>query len=151
VTVCAGAKAFLDIARTLELLETWGVTVLVLGDDEFPAFTTRSSGCPAPRRVESEDEIAAIVHGARTVGYPGGIVVAVPVPAADEVPRAELDAAIDRANDEAAAAGISGPAVTPFVLERIADATDGRSIPANLALAEQNAAVAARLAVALGD
>ena len=151
ITVCAGAKAFLDIPRTLEHLETAGVPVLVLGADEFPAFTTRSSGSAAPRRVEHEDEIAAIVRAARAVGYRGGILVAVPVAAADEVPRAVLDAAIERANAEALAAGISGPAVTPYVLDRIAAATDGRSIPANLALAEQNAAVAARIAVALGS
>lgn len=150
VTVCAGAKAFLDLPRTLEHLETAGVPVLVLGADEFPAFTTRSSGAPAPRRVEDVTEVAAIAHAARAVGYRGGILVAVPVPEADEVPRAELDDAIDRANAEAAAAGITGPAVTPFVLERIAAATDGRSVAANLALAEQNAAVAARIAVALG-
>lgn len=149
VTVCAGAKAFLDLARTLELLETWGVPVLVLGADEFPAFTTRSSGLPAPRRVESIDEITAIVRAARDVGYDGGILVAVPIAASDEVPRAELDAAIERAGAEAEAAGISGAALTPFVLDRIANATDGRSVPANLALAEQNAAVAAQLAVAL--
>ena len=149
VTVCAGAKAFLDLPRTLEHLETAGVPVLVLGADEFPAFTTRSSGLRAPRRIEDEAEVAAIVRAARAVGYRGGILVTVPVPEADEVPRAELDAAIERANAEAEAAGITGPAVTPYVLERIAAATDGRSVPANLALAEQNAAVAARLAVAL--
>ena len=150
VTVCAGAKAFLDLPRTLEHLESTGVPVLVLGADEFPAFTTRRSGAPAPRRVEDETEVAAIARAARAVGYRGGILVAVPVPEADEVPREELEAAIAQANAEAAAAGITGPAVTPFVLERIAAATDGRSVPANLALAEQNAAVAARIAVALG-
>jgi pseudouridine-5'-phosphate glycosidase len=150
VTVCAGAKAFLDLPRTLEHLETAGVPVLVLGADEFPAFTTRRSGSPAPRRVEDEAEVAAIARAARAVGYRGGILVAVPVPEADEVPREELEAAIERANAEAAAANIGGPAVTPFVLERIAAATDGRSVPANLALAEQNAAVAARIATALG-
>jgi pseudouridine-5'-phosphate glycosidase len=150
VTVCAGAKAFLDIARTLELLETEGVPVLTLGADEFPAFTTRSSGLPTPRRVDDIDELAAIVHAARDVGYDGGILVAVPIRAEDEVPRDELDAAIAAANAEATAAGITGPKVTPFVLDRIATITEGRSVPANLALAEQNAAVAAQLAVALG-
>jgi pseudouridine-5'-phosphate glycosidase len=149
VTVCAGAKVFLDLPRTLEHLETIGVPVVVLGSDEFPAFTTRSSGCAAPRRVDDVAEVAAIVRAARSVGYGGGVLVAVPVHAADEVPRAELDAAVARANAEAEAAGITGAAVTPFVLDRIAAATDGRSIPANLALAEQNAAVAARIAVAL--
>lgn len=151
VTVCAGAKAFLDIPRTLEHLETAGVPVLVLGADEFPAFTTRTSGSPAPRRVDDVAEVAAIARAARAVGYRGGILVAVPVPDADEVPRAELDAAIERANGEATAAGITGPAVTPYVLDRIGAATDGRSVSANLSLAEQNAAVAARIALALLD
>ena len=150
VTVCAGAKAFLDIPRTLELLETWSVPVVVLGDDTFPAFTTRSSGCPAPRRVSSAGEIAAIARAARSIDYRGGILAAVPIATADEVPRAELEAAIEQATAEAEAAGVTGPAVTPFVLERIAAATGGRSVPANLALAEQNAAVAAQVAVALG-
>jgi len=149
VTVCAGAKAFLDLPRTLEHLETSGVPVLVLGSDEFPAFTTRSSGLPAPRRIDAVDEAAAITTAARTLGHDGGLLLAVPVPAADEVPKADLDAAIERAHAAAEAAGITGPAVTPFVLAAIADATDGRSVPANLALAEQNARVAGELAALL--
>jgi pseudouridine-5'-phosphate glycosidase len=151
VTVCAGAKAFLDLAQTLEHLETWGVPVLVLGADEFPAFTTRSSGLPAPRRIESAAEMAAITAAARELGHDGGLLLAVPVPAADEVPKDVLDAAIERAHASAAAAGVSGPAVTPFVLAAIADATEGRSVPANLALAEQNAGVAGELASLLVD
>lgn len=151
VTVCAGAKAFLDLARTLEALETWSVPVLVLGADDFPAFTTRSSGSPAPRRVETIAEVAAIEAAAREHDYLGGILLAVPVAEADEVPRAVLDAAIDEAMRNAAASGVTGPAVTPFVLDAIATATDGRSVPANLALAEQNAGVAARLAVELAE
>jgi pseudouridine-5'-phosphate glycosidase len=151
VTVCAGAKAFLDIARTLELLETWSVPVLTIGTDEFPAFTTRSSGVSSPRRVESELEVAAVVRAARQLRYDGGVLVAVPVGADDEVPRAELDAAITEANAAAAEAGVTGPAVTPFVLDHLASATAGRAVHANLALAEQNAAVAARIAVALHE
>ena len=155
VTVSAGAKAFLDLGQTLEHLETAGVPVLVLGADDFPAFTTRSSGLPSPRRIDSVAEAAAVVGAARRLGYDGGVLVAVPVPAADEVPRAVLDAAIDDAHRRAAAAGVAGPAVTPFVLGAIADATEGRSVPANLALAEQNArvagALAALLAVGVGD
>jgi pseudouridine-5'-phosphate glycosidase len=149
VTVCAGAKAFLDIAHTLELLETWGVPVLTVGTDEFPAFTTRASGVASPRRVDSPAEAAAVARAARELGYDGGILVAVPVDASIEVPRADLDAAIDTAIAEADRAGINGPAVTPFVLDRIAAATDGRSIPANIALAEANAAVAAEIAALL--
>jgi pseudouridine-5'-phosphate glycosidase len=149
VTVCAGAKAFLDIPRTLEQLETWGVPVVTLGSDDFPAFTTRSSGVRTPRRVDSEATVAAIVRAARELDYLGGVLVAVPIDAADEVPRADIDAAIATATEAASAAGITGPALTPFVLDRIATATGGRSVPANLALAEQNAAVAARIAVEL--
>lgn len=149
LTVCAGAKAFLDLPRTLEHLETSGVPVLVLGADEFPAFTTRSSGLPSPRRIERVAEAAAIFRARDDIGYGGGVLVAVPVPAADEVPKAELDAAIDRASAAAAAAGVSGAALTPFVLAAIADATEGRSVPANLALAEQNASVAGQIAVLL--
>jgi pseudouridine-5'-phosphate glycosidase len=149
VTVCAGAKAFLDIPRTLELLETWGVPVVTLGTDDFPAFTTRSSGVRTPRRVDTEAAVAAIVSAARALDYRGGVLVAVPIDAADEVPRADIDAAIAAATEAATAAGVTGPALTPFVLARIATATGGRSIPANLALAEQNAAVAARIAVEL--
>lgn len=149
VTVCAGAKAFLDIPRTLEHLEMLGVPVLVLGADELPAFTTRSSGVRAPRRIDTAAEVAAIARAAWDVDHFGGILVAVPVSEADEVPRAELDAAIETAMSEAGAAGITGAALTPYILDRIAVATAGRSVSANLALAEQNAGVAAQIAVAL--
>jgi pseudouridine-5'-phosphate glycosidase len=149
VTVSAGAKVFLDLPRTLEHLETLGVPVVSLGYDEFPAFTTRSSGLPAPRRAESVDEVAAVVRAARDLGYAGGLLLAVPVPAADEVSREVLDRAIARAHAAAAEAGVSGPGVTPFVLGQIAEATDGASVPANLALAERNALVAGQLAAAL--
>jgi pseudouridine-5'-phosphate glycosidase len=149
VTVCAGAKAFLDIPRTLEHLEASGVPVMTLGADDFPAFTTRSSGVPTPRRVDSVEEIVAIARAARSIGYTGGILVAVPIATASELPRPELDAAVAAAELEATTTGIAGRAVTPFILDRIASLTEGRSVPANVALAEQNAAVAARIAVAL--
>jgi pseudouridylate synthase len=152
VTVCAGAKAFLDLARTLEHLEMLGVPVLALGTDEFPAFTTRQSGLPSPRRVDSVEEVCAIVTAGRSLGHTGGFLVAVPVPVEDEVPRALLDDAITRAHADAADAGVRGPALTPFVLQRIAALTDGASVPANLALAEQNARIAGRIATGLtGD
>ena len=149
ITVCAGAKSFLDIARTLEHLESSGVPVLTLGADEFPAFTTRISGVPAPRRVESVSEVVAITQASRAVGYRGGILVAAPIDAARELPRTELDAAVAAAVTEVERTGITGSAVTPFVLERIATATGGRSVSANVALAEQDTAVAAQIAVAL--
>ncbi|MCU1375334.1 MAG: pseudouridine-5-phosphate glycosidase [Actinomycetia bacterium] len=149
VTVSAGAKVFLDLARTLEHLETIGVPVVALGYDEFPAFTTRSSGLPAPRRVDTVEQVAAVVRAARGLGYDGGLLLAVPVPEADEVPRDVLDRAIATAHAAAAVAGVTGPAVTPYVLGQIADATGGASVPANLALAERNALVAGQLAAAL--
>ncbi|MGH3442526.1 MAG: pseudouridine-5'-phosphate glycosidase, partial [Nitriliruptorales bacterium] len=148
VTVCAGAKAFLDVGRTLERLETLGVPVLVLGADEFPAFYSRRSGFPAPRRVDSVEEVAAVVRAARELGT-GGVLLAVPIPQADELPRDALDAAIVEAEEAAATAGVRGADVTPFVLERIAAATGGRAVDANLALAEHNARIAAQLARAL--
>ena len=146
VTVCAGAKAFLDLPRTLEYLETVGVPVLGWRHDWFPAFYTRSSGLPVPHRVESAAEVAAVLaNGTRG----GGVLLTVPIPADAELDVAQLDAVLTGALADADAAGISGAAITPFVLGRIAEATVGRSIPANLALAEHNASVAAEIAVAV--
>lgn len=147
VTVCAGAKAFLDLPRTLEHLETSGVPVLGWRHDWFPAFYTRSSGLPVPHRVEGAGEVAAIL---RTRVRPStGVLVTVPIPEPDELPRAELDAVLEQALADCEDARIVGAAVTPFVLGRIAEATAGRSVPANLALAENNAAVAAEIATAI--
>lgn len=151
VTTCAGAKAFLDLARTLEHLETHGVPVLGWRSDDFPAFTTRTSELPVPHRVESADEVAALVRAARDLGASHGVLVTVPVPDGQGLDAAELDTATREALAEAERTGLNGPGVTPFVLGRIAEATEGRSVPANLALAEQNAAVAAQIAVALAD
>jgi pseudouridine-5'-phosphate glycosidase len=149
VTVCAGAKAFLDLARTLEHLETAGVPVLGWRHDWFPAFYTRSSGLPVPHRVDTATEVAAVL---RHVSRPdGGVLVTVPIPEDAELDAAELDAVLAGALDDAARTGITGAAVTPFVLGRIAAVTEGRSIPANLALAEHNAAVAAEIAVAIAS
>jgi pseudouridine-5'-phosphate glycosidase len=149
VTVSAGAKAFLDLARTLEHLETAGVPVLGWRHDWFPAFYTRSSGLPVPHRVEDAGEVAAILaHRSRPST---GVLLTVPIPEADELDAGELDAVLAAALHDADDVGISGSAVTPFVLARIAEATEGRSVPANLALAEHNAAVAADVAVAIAS
>lgn len=147
VIVSAGAKAFLDLARTLEYLETVGVPVLGWQHDDFPAFYTRSSGLRVPHRVESGAEVAAILSS-RT-RQSSGILVGVPIPVADELDPSELDGVINQALGDCAAAGIVGAAITPFVLGRIGQATEGRSVPANLALAENNARVAAEIAVAI--
>lgn len=149
VTVCAGAKAFLDLPRTLEHLETLAVPVLGWRTGELPAFYSRSSGLPLPHRVETAAEVAAVLRANETLGRGGGVLVAVPIPEPDEIPAAEIDAAIAAALDEASAAGVRGAGVTPFVLAHIAEATAGRSVPANLALAEHNARVAAAIAAAL--
>jgi pseudouridine-5'-phosphate glycosidase len=147
VTVCAGAKAFLDLPRTLEHLETAGVPVLGWRHEWFPAFYTRSSGLPVPHRVESAADVAAVLANRSRPAT--GVLLTVPIPERDELDAAHLDEALAGALAEASAAGITGAAVTPYVLERIAAATDGRSVPANLALAEHNAEVAAEVAVAI--
>jgi pseudouridine-5'-phosphate glycosidase len=147
VVVSAGAKAFLDLPRTLEYLETHTVPVLGWRHGDFPAFYTRSSGLPVPHRVDDAATVARIFD-ARTRST-SGLLVTVPIPDADELDAAGLDAVLGTALDDADAAGIIGAAITPFVLGRIADATAGASLPANLALAENNAAVAAEIAVAL--
>jgi pseudouridylate synthase len=146
ITVSAGAKAFLDLARTLEYLDTRGVPVLGWQHDWFPAFYTRSSGLPVPHRVEDEATVAA-VFAARPRDV--GVLVAVPIPAAAELDAAVIDAALAEALHDAETTGVEGAAVTPFVLGRIAAATAGGSVPANLALAEHNAAVAGAIAVAV--
>jgi len=151
VTVCAGAKSFLDLPRTLERLETLGVPVIGLGTDgsDFPAFWSRRSGLPVPYEVATAHEVAEVVRAARALGYGGGVLVVTPVPEADEVPYEELQPIIDAAVGEATGAGIRGGAVTPFVIDRIAAATGGRTVAANLALVEHNAAAAAAIAGAL--
>ncbi|MDA0371685.1 MAG: pseudouridine-5'-phosphate glycosidase [Actinomycetota bacterium] len=147
ITVCAGAKAFLDLARTLEYLETYGVPVLGWQHDWFPAFYTRSSGLPIPHRVESAAEVAAIFSNRSRERT--GVLVAAPIPESDQLDQKVLDGVVSDALRDCDRAGVIGAAVTPFVLGRIAEATAGQSIPANLALAENNASVAAQIATAL--
>jgi pseudouridine-5'-phosphate glycosidase len=147
VTVSAGAKAFLDLPRTLEYLETVGVPVLGWRHDDFPAFYTRSSGLRVPHRVESAAEVAAVLTNRTRES--SGVLVAVPIPEEAALDADELDSVLSEALADCAAEGIVGAAVTPFVLGRIGAATEGRSVPANLALAENNAAVAAEIAVAI--
>ena len=147
VTVCAGAKSFLDLPRTLEFLETAGVPVLGWRHPDFPAFYVRSSGLPVPHVVDTAEEVARVLR-ARSRPQTG-VLLTVPIPAADELDPARHDAALTAALEAATAAGITGAAVTPFVLERVGRETDGGSVPANLALAENNARVAAEVAAAL--
>ena len=147
ITVSAGAKAFLDLPRTLEYFETAGVPVLGWRHDWFPAFYTRSSGLKIPHRVESASEVADI-HRHR-VRDSSGLLLTVPIPVEAELDPTEMNSVLENALRDCEAAGIRGAAVTPFVLGRIGEVTEGRSVPANLALAENNARVAADVARAL--
>ena len=149
VTVCAGAKSFLDLPRTLEYLETLGVPVLGVGCDDFPAFTVHSSGLPIPARVENVQELCAYTQAHLALGRTSGILACVPVPLADSLDKNMIDAVIETALKATADAGIVGPGVTPHVLGAIAAATGGASVVANLSLARNNASIAAQLAVAL--
>lgn len=149
IVVCAGAKAILDLPRTLEYLETHGVTVIGWGTDEFPAFYSRSSGLPVDVRCDSAQEVVAIWHAKQKLGLPGGLLVTVPVPAAEEIPAAEIEPVILQAVAEAGQGGLRSAEVTPFLLSRIAELSGARSLRANLALLKNNARVAAEIAVAL--
>lgn len=150
VTVVAtGAKAILDLPKTLEVLETQGVPVIAYGQDDFPAFWSRSSGLKAPLRMDSPDQIAAAHRMRAALGLPGGQLVANPIPVEAEIPRAEIMPVIEVALAEAEAQGIAAKAVTPFLLQRIFELTAGRSLEANIALVLNNARLAARIAAAL--
>lgn len=147
--VTAGAKAVLDLPRTVELLETLGVPVLGLGTDEFPAFYRRASGLRVDRRCDSIAEIVATIRAHFDIGPSTGVVVANPVPLADEMPKGMCEAALAAALAAAEQAGIGGRDVTPFLLDRMRAATAGVSVTVNRALLANNAAVAAQIAVAL--
>lgn len=149
--VAAGAKAILDLPKTLEVLETLGVPVIAVGQDAFPAFWSRSSGLAAPLRLD-RPALMAQAHRARAaLGLPGGQLIANPIPPEAEIPADDLAPVIAAAQAEATEAGISGKAVTPFLLQRIFEATEGRSLEANIALVRNNARLAAKIAAALSD
>lgn len=147
--VSAGAKALLDIPKTLEVLETKGVPVIAYGTKELPAFWSRSSGLPAPYSLNSAGEIAALLKTRALFADHGGILIANPVPEADEIPQDEMAGYIDTAIRKAEAENIRGKEVTPFVLGALFDLTGGRSLQTNIALVRNNARLAARIAVAL--
>ena len=147
--VCAGAKAILDLPRTIEMLETLGVPVLGLGTDEFPAFYRRSSGLPVDRRFETVADLAAAIRAHFDLGLGTGVVVANPIPADEELPRDLYERALDGALAQVPARGLRGRDVTPVLLDRMRELTGGASVRANLALLRHNAEVAARVAVAL--
>ncbi|HET9980071.1 MAG TPA: pseudouridine-5'-phosphate glycosidase [Ktedonobacterales bacterium] len=149
VTVCAGIKSILDLPLTLEYLETQGVPVIGAQTDELPAFYYRSSGLRVPFRAETPAEIAAIARAQWQSGLGGGLLVACPIPEADALPESVFADALAQAERDAGEAHISGPAITPFVLARIAELTGGASVAANRALLLNNAAWAARIAATL--
>ena len=144
--VAAGAKAILDLPKTLEYLETQGVPVIAYGQDEFPAFWSRSSGLRAPLRMDRAADIAAAHIMRGRLGLPGGQLVANPIPKDAELTRAEIMPHIEAALTEAEAKGISAKAVTPFLLQRIFELTEGRSLTANIALVMNNARLGAAIA-----
>lgn len=145
--VCAGAKAILDLPKTLETLETLGVPVIAYGQDSFPAFWSRTSPLPAPLRLDTPADIARAQLTRTALGLPGGQLVANPIPREVEIPPAEIDPIIARATAEAAQQGITGKSVTPFLLDRLFDLTAGRSLTANIALVLNNAALGGAIAV----
>ena len=144
--VCAGVKSILDIGLTLETLETLGVPVIGLGTDEFPAFYSRRSGFAVPSRLDDPSQVARLLTAQWGLGLPAGVVVANPVPEADEIPTADIDALIELALAECASRGISGKDITPFLLGRIVELSSGRSLDTNIALVRHNAAIGAALA-----
>lgn len=149
--VCAGAKSILDLALTLEYLETHGVPVLSIGQDNFAAFFTPDSGLKADFRMDAPDEQARFIRAKWALGLEGGVVVSNPVPAAQAMPREEIDAITAQALAEAQAQGVQGKAITPFLLARIKALTGGRSLATNIALVKHNAVAGARLACALSS
>jgi len=149
VTVSAGAKAFLDLARTVEYFETIGVPVVGWKTDRFPAFYVRDSGVLLTMTATSGQQVATMLRASDALDHPGGILVANPIPEADELDPDRVKAALEAGLAEVERRGLSGPGVTPVVLAAIAAATDGDSVPANLALAESNAEVASEIAAAL--
>ncbi|MEL6792994.1 MAG: pseudouridine-5'-phosphate glycosidase [Pseudomonadota bacterium] len=147
--VCAGAKAILDLPKTLEALETRGVPVIGYRTDDLPAFWSRSSGLAAPLRLDDPTAIAAAHAARRALGVPGGQLVANPIPTEVEIPRAEIAPLIDAALAAASAAGVSGKAVTPYLLAEILRRTSGRSLEANIGLYLSNCRLAAEIAAAV--
>ena len=147
--IAAGAKAILDLPKTLEVLETLGVPVIAVGQDELPAFWSRQSGLKAPLRMDSPAEIAAAHRIRAALGLPGGQLVACPIPAQAEIPADVLAPHIAKALAEADAQGIAAKAVTPFLLQRIFELTNGASLEANIALVLNNARIGAQIAAEL--
>jgi pseudouridylate synthase len=151
VVVCAGPKSILDVPATIEYLETRGVPVVALGQPEIPGFFARSSGIQAPMTAEDAEEAAQLARIHLDLGLGTSVLVCVPVPERDALPPDQATEAIDRAIAEASEAQVSGGTLTPWLLARIAELTDGASVRANVSLIVNNAATAARIAVSLAS
>jgi pseudouridine-5'-phosphate glycosidase len=147
--VCAGAKAILDLPKTLEVLETLGVPVIAYGQDRFPAFWSATSSLNAPLRMETPSQIARAHKMRAELGLPGGQLVANPIPSRAEIPLDQITPVIVQAQADAVAQGVTGKDVTPFLLGRIHELTEGRSLTANIALVLNNARLAAAIAAQL--
>ena len=149
--ICAGAKSILDLAKTLEYLETRGVAVVGYTTDEFPAFFSRTSGLRVDRRFDTPRELAEVIAMQRTLQFQQGMLIANPIPSAAGLAADEIDARIAEAVAEADAAGITGKDLTPYLLAKINERTGGASLTANIALVQNNAQLAARIAVELAS
>ena len=147
--VCSGAKSILDLAKTLEWLETAGVPVLGYGTDEFPAFFSRTSGLSLSQRSDCPEDVASLLRTKWELGLQGGVVIANPPPEDTALPEREAETAIQQALCDAEAQNIRGKDITPFLLSRIRTLTQGKSLRANLDLIKSNAALAAKIAKAL--
>lgn len=151
IVVSSGVKSILDVEKTLEFLETFQITVLGYKTDYFPLFHTRTSQYKVNMRVDSPEEIVDIYRAKKRLGIPGAVLVANPVPEADEIPLKELEKYIDVAVEEANEKGIKGKALTPFLLGRLGELSDGKTMETNIALLKNNAALAGKIAAAFGD
>jgi len=147
--VCAGPKAILDLSATREMLETRGVTVAGYQTDEMPAFYSRHSGLPVDIRCDTPEDVADLVRARTSLGLPGATLVVVPVPEASAIPAEEIAPAIEKAHAEALEQSLRSGEVTPFLLSRISALSGERALRANVGLLENNARVAARIALAL--
>ncbi len=149
VVICAGVKSILDIGATLEYLETGGVPVITFGSDEFPAFYSRKSGFPAECRMDDTGEIAELIMAKSSLGLKGGMLVACPIPAEHEIDFDSMDLTIHRAIRESEEKGITGKRITPFLLDKVKELTEGRSLEANIQLVLNNARVGGEIASAM--
>ena len=151
VVICAGVKSILDIGATIEYLETGGVPIITFGSDEFPAFYSRRSGFPAECRMDDPREIAELIMAKSSMGLKGGMLVACPISPEHEIDFESMDLTIRQAIKESEEKGITGKRITPFLLDKVKELTEGRSLEANIQLVLNNAKVGGEIASAMMD